>query len=54
MFDLKLSGKAAIVTGGSAGIGLACAKALFTEGTKIILTLIDANHKNIYGIDNEF
>lgn len=30
--ELKLSGKTAIVTGGSAGIGLATAKALYVDG----------------------
>jgi 3-oxoacyl-[acyl-carrier protein] reductase/bacilysin biosynthesis oxidoreductase BacG len=35
--DLNLSGKTAIVTGGSAGIGLACAKTLFTEGVRIVI-----------------
>ena len=35
--DLNLSGKTAIVTGGSAGIGLACAKTLFTEGARVII-----------------
>jgi NAD(P)-dependent dehydrogenase (short-subunit alcohol dehydrogenase family) len=29
--DLNLGGKIAIVTGGSAGIGLACAKTLFNR-----------------------
>ena len=35
--ELNLSGKTAIVTGGSAGIGLACAKTLFTEGARIVI-----------------
>ena len=35
--DLNLSGKTAIVTGGSAGIGLACCKTLYMEGTRIVL-----------------
>ncbi len=34
--DLKLSEKTAIVTGGSAGIGLACAKTLFLEGACVV------------------
>ena len=34
--ELNLSGKIAIVTGGSAGIGLACAKTLFMEGVRIV------------------
>ena len=36
--DLNLSGKIAIITGGSAGIGLACAKALFSEGANIMIS----------------
>ena len=35
--DLNLIGKAAIVTGGSAGIGLACAKMLYKEGADILI-----------------
>ena len=35
--ELKLSGKTAIVTGGSAGIGLACAGALFREGVRVLI-----------------
>ena len=34
--DLNLSEKTAIVTGGSAGIGLACAKTLFLEGARVL------------------
>ncbi len=37
MLDLKLSGKTAIVTGGSSGIGLACAKSLFKEGVNVVI-----------------
>ena len=37
MLDLGLSGKTAIVTGGSAGIGLASAKALFNEGAGVVI-----------------
>jgi len=37
MLDLRLSGKTAIVTGGSDGIGLACAKALFSEGVNVVI-----------------
>jgi NAD(P)-dependent dehydrogenase (short-subunit alcohol dehydrogenase family) len=43
--DLKLKGKNAIVTGGSAGIGLACAKALVEEGTNVII--IGRNKANL-------
>ncbi|MEA5574763.1 SDR family oxidoreductase [Calothrix sp. UHCC 0171] len=35
--DLQLSGKTAIVTGGSAGIGLASAKALYSEGVNVAI-----------------
>ncbi|MHC5594405.1 MAG: SDR family NAD(P)-dependent oxidoreductase, partial [Nostoc sp.] len=35
--ELKLSGKTAIVTGGSAGIGLATAKALYSEGVSVAI-----------------
>ena len=35
--DLNLANKTGIVTGGSAGIGLACAKALFKEGINIVI-----------------
>lgn len=35
--DLKLNGKTAIVTGGSAGIGLATAKALYSEGVNVVI-----------------
>ncbi|MEY3402589.1 MAG: hypothetical protein RLZZ86_2205, partial [Cyanobacteriota bacterium] len=34
---LNLSGKTAIVTGGSAGIGLATAKALYSEGVNVVI-----------------
>lgn len=35
--DLNLSGKTAIVTGGSAGIGLSTAKGLYTEGVNVVI-----------------
>ncbi|MFM6079526.1 MAG: SDR family NAD(P)-dependent oxidoreductase, partial [Dolichospermum sp.] len=35
--ELKLSGKTAIVTGGSAGIGLATAKGLYSEGVNVVI-----------------
>ncbi|MDZ8187031.1 MAG: SDR family oxidoreductase [Nostoc sp. ChiSLP02] len=35
--DLQLSGKTAIVTGGSAGIGLAIAKSLYSEGVNVAI-----------------
>ena len=45
ILDLKLKGKNAIVTGGSAGIGFACAKALVEEGTNVII--IGRNQKHL-------
>ena len=35
--ELNLSGKTAIITGGSAGIGLATAKALYSEGVNVVI-----------------
>lgn len=35
--DLKLNGKTALITGGSSGIGLACAKTLFMEGVNVVI-----------------
>src|SRR5437764_12741 len=35
--DLELAGKFGIVTGGSAGIGLACARALYNEGVSVLI-----------------
>ncbi|NBD24881.1 SDR family oxidoreductase [Paenibacillus glycinis] len=35
--ELGLQGKTAIVTGASAGIGLACAKALYEEGVSVVM-----------------
>lgn len=35
--DLELSGKAVLVTGGSKGIGLACARAFLAEGARVAI-----------------
>lgn len=35
--DLALKGKTALVTGGTKGIGLACAKALMAEGVQVVI-----------------
>jgi len=40
--DLKLNGKHALVTGGSRGIGLACARQLAREGCAVMLAARDA------------
>lgn len=40
--DLGLADKGAIVTGGSAGIGLACARALYQEGVSVVVAARDA------------
>jgi NAD(P)-dependent dehydrogenase (short-subunit alcohol dehydrogenase family) len=39
--DLQLAGKTALVTGGSAGIGLACARMLVTEGVHVAIAARD-------------
>jgi NAD(P)-dependent dehydrogenase (short-subunit alcohol dehydrogenase family) len=39
--DLRLSGKRAIITGGSAGIGLACARVLCREGVSVLIAARD-------------
>jgi NAD(P)-dependent dehydrogenase (short-subunit alcohol dehydrogenase family) len=35
--DLKLAGKAVLITGGSKGIGLACASAFAAEGARVVI-----------------
>ncbi|WP_296417779.1 SDR family NAD(P)-dependent oxidoreductase [Pseudooctadecabacter sp.] len=39
--DLKISGKSALITGGSGGFGIETAKVLLEEGVKITLTDVD-------------
>jgi NAD(P)-dependent dehydrogenase (short-subunit alcohol dehydrogenase family) len=41
--DLQLAGKTALVTGGSAGIGLACARMLVSEGVHVAVAARDAD-----------
>jgi NAD(P)-dependent dehydrogenase (short-subunit alcohol dehydrogenase family) len=40
--DLHLAGKTALITGGSAGIGLACARMLVSEGVHVAIAARDA------------
>jgi 3-oxoacyl-[acyl-carrier protein] reductase len=40
--DLGLSGKVALVTGGSRGVGRACAASLLEEGARVMITARDA------------
>lgn len=40
--DLKLSGRNVLVTGGSKGIGLACARAFVEEGARVIIVARNA------------
>lgn len=52
--DLGLSGKVALITGGSKGIGLACAESLAGEGCNVHLAArnrsdLDAARKHIAG-----
>ena len=44
MMDLQLSGKIALVTGASKGIGWACAEALAREGAKVVLVSRSPTH----------
>jgi len=37
MMDLELGGKVTLITGGSKGIGLACARAFHREGAKVVI-----------------
>ena len=41
--DLQLAGKRALITGGSRGIGLACARALAAEGVHLALAAREVN-----------
>jgi NAD(P)-dependent dehydrogenase (short-subunit alcohol dehydrogenase family) len=42
--DLALSGRVALVTGGSRGIGLACARALLQEGARVAIASRSKDH----------
>ena len=39
--DLGIAGKVALVTGGSRGLGLACAERLAREGCKVVIAARD-------------
>jgi 3-oxoacyl-[acyl-carrier protein] reductase/bacilysin biosynthesis oxidoreductase BacG len=43
VMELGLAGKTAIITGGSAGIGLACARALYEEGVSVAIIARDGH-----------
>ncbi len=43
MTQTGLRGKAALVTGGASGIGLACARALAVEGARVLVADLDAD-----------
>jgi NAD(P)-dependent dehydrogenase (short-subunit alcohol dehydrogenase family) len=42
--DLQLKGKHVLITGGSRGIGLACAREFLAEGCSVTLVGRDAGH----------
>jgi len=44
--DLKLTGKVALVTGSSRGIGLATAKAFAAEGCRVMLSARSASRRH--------
>ena len=47
----RLSGKSALVTGGTRGIGLAIAEKLVTDGAKVLVTGTRPNHSSPEGVD---
>ncbi len=49
--NLNLTGKVVLITGGSKGIGLACAKAFASEGAKV--AIVSRDEKNLLDATNE-
>src|SRR5215469_16484265 len=49
--ELGLAGKTALITGGSAGIGLACAKTLICEGVNVAIA--SRSHERLAGAKTE-
>lgn len=52
MLDVQISGKTAIVTGGSSGIGLVCAQSLFEEGANVVIVGRKHVKKAVLEIEN--
>lgn len=42
--DLKLAGQTALITGGSKGLGLACARAFLAEGARVLIASRSIDH----------